>query len=289
MHHSADHSPPAAEKSKVRLDDTPAKDNSGDVTRFRPCIDLHNGQVKQIVGGTLSDEESALRTNFVATHPASWFAELYRKDNLTGGHVIMLGPGNKEAAESALRSYPGGLQIGGGITPENAEHWLQGGASHLIVTSWLFEKDGTFSWKKLRELSALTGADKLVVDLSCRRTPQGWTVAMNRWQTLTDLDISHGVLDDLAQYCDEFLIHAADVEGLCRGIDDELVSLLGQWKGRPMTYAGGISRQTDFEAIERLSGGSLDATVGSALDIFGGSLISYQDMVAYNQRTLPSL
>lgn len=277
------------EKRKVRLDDTPAKDNSGNVTRFRPCIDLHNGQVKQIVGGTLSDEESALRTNFVATHPADWFAELYRKDNLTGGHVIMLGPGNKEAAESAVRAYPGGLQIGGGITPENAEHWLQAGASHLIVTSWLFEKDSTFSWKKLGELSALTGADKLVVDLSCRRTAHGWTVAMNRWQTLTNLDISHAVLDDLAQYCDEFLIHAADVEGLCRGIDEELVSLLGQWKGRPMTYAGGISSQADFEAIERLSGGSLDATVGSALDIFGGSLIRYQDMVAYNQRTLPGL
>lgn len=257
------------------------------MTRFRPCIDLHNGQVKQIVGGTLSDEESSLRTNFVAPHSAGWYADLYRKSGLTGGHVIMLGPGNTEAAKEALRTYPGELQIGGGINNENAAFWLEAGASHIIVTSWLFEKDGTFSWQKLHELSQAVGPDKIVLDLSCRRTAKGWTVAMNRWQTLTDLDISLPALDDLAQYCDEFLIHAADVEGLCLGIDRDLVTLLSQWKKHPMTYAGGISRKEDFDLIQELSDGALDATAGSALDIFGGTGVAYDELVAYNRRDLP--
>jgi phosphoribosylformimino-5-aminoimidazole carboxamide ribotide isomerase len=249
------------------------------VTRFRPCIDLHRGQVKQIVGGTLSDSGQSLKTNFVSDHSAGWFAELYRKDNLTGGHVIKLGPGNDTAAREALTAWPGGLQIGGGIDIGNAGEWINAGASHVIVTSCLFSTDGIFRERKLRELVQAVGADKLVLDLSCRRLGSGWAVAMNRWQTITSLRITRDTLDSLAEHCSEFLIHAADVEGLCLGIDEELVAFLGEWKGRPMTYAGGIASLKDFDRINTLSQGSMDATVGSALDIFGGESIRYADLV----------
>ncbi len=256
------------------------------VTLFRPCIDLHCGRVKQIVGGSLTDDENTLRTNFVAEHDASWYARLYRKDGLKGGHVIKLGPGNDEAARAALAAWPGGLQIGGGITPSNAEQWLNAGASHLIVTSCLFDRDGHFLPHILKELVSAVGAQHLVLDLSCRKTATGWTVAMNRWQTLTNLELSPATLDMLAEHCAEFLIHAADVEGLCRGIDRELVTMLGSWRKRPMTYAGGINSIADFDEINRLSGGTMDATVGSALDIFGGALINYADLVKRNRNTL---
>src|ERR1039457_2537573 len=105
---------------------------------FRPCIDLHEGKVKQIVGGTLGVEPGRLRTNFVSDRPAAWFAKLYQRDALAGAHVIMLGPGNDEPARAALRAYPGGLQIGGGINLENAGAWLAAGGSHVVVTSLLF-------------------------------------------------------------------------------------------------------------------------------------------------------
>lgn len=250
------------------------------MTKFRPCIDLHHGQVKQIVGGSLTDTGAGLQTNFVAEHPAEWYAELYKKDGLTGGHVIKLGPGNDAAAKAALAAYQGGLQIGGGITPENAQQWLDAGASHVIVTSALFDAAGKLQQQVLHELVERIGAERLVLDLSCRRTATGWTVAMNRWQTLTELEITPRALDTLAQYCDEFLIHAADVEGKCGGIDRELVALLGNWRGCPMTYAGGIRGMADFELIDTLSHGSIDATVGSALDIFGGKGVCYADLVA---------
>lgn len=253
------------------------------MTRFRPCIDLHNGQVKQIVGSTLTDDNHGLHTNFVAEHPAEWYAELYRKDGLRGGHVIKLGPGNEQAARAALAAYPGGLQIGGGITPQNAQEWIAAGASHVIVTSALFDHAGKLQLRMLEELVERVGRDKLVLDLSCRRTPQGWTVAMNRWQTLTELDITPSALDGLSAFCAEFLIHAADVEGKCRGIDRELVELLGAWRGCPMTYAGGIASMADFDLIDRISGGSIDATVGSALDIFGGTGVRYAELVEKNQ------
>ncbi len=255
------------------------------MTRFRPCIDLHNGLVKQIVGGTLSEQEEELRTNFVAEQSAEWFASRYARDGLTGGHVIKLGPGNDQAAAEALAAYPGGLQLGGGITMENAAFWLGKGASQVIVTSWLFDGDGRFLWDNLRALSREIGSDRLVVDLSCRKSLVGWTVAMNRWQTMTNLNVTPAVLDDLSEYCSEFLIHAADVEGLCRGIDRELVALLGAWQGRPMTYAGGIYRMEDLHQIHELSEGTLDATVGSALDLFGGTGVAYEDLLRFNTRT----
>jgi len=253
------------------------------MTKFRPCIDLHQGKVKQIVGGTLRDDGPGPRENFVATAGAGEFAGKFRGDQLTGGHVIKLGPGNDEAAKEALAAWPGGLQIGGGIHAGNAEEWLTAGASHVIVTSWLFQ-DARFSEERVKELVEKTGASRLVIDLSCRRTHHGWTVAMDRWQTLTDLDVTPATLERLAPWCDEFLIHAADVEGLCGGIDGDLVALLGVWGGRPMTYAGGAASMADLEKVQDLSGGKVDVTVGSALDIFGGSGVRYEDLVVWNHR-----
>lgn len=254
------------------------------MTKFRPCIDLHHGQVKQIVGSSLTDDGAAPRTNFVAELPAAWYAELYKRDGLTGGHVIKLGPGNDEAALAALAAYHGGLQVGGGITADNAQQWLDAGASHVIVTSALFDTSGKLQHRVLHELEERIGARHLVLDLSCRRTGKGWIVAMNRWQTLTELEITPATLDALSSHCAEFLIHAADVEGKCNGIDRELVELLGSWRGCPMTYAGGISTMADFELIDELSYGSVDATVGSALDIFGGHGVRYADLVARAHR-----
>lgn len=254
------------------------------MTKFRPCIDLHAGQVKQIVGGSLRDDGSAPRENFVSNKSAAWFAELYRDDALCGGHVICLGKGNDEAAREALTAWRGGMQIGGGIHTGNAESWLSAGASHVIITSMLFDESGIFQNEKLRELVEKIGAEKIVIDLSCRRTKQGWTVAMNRWQTLTNLDVTHEVLDMLSQSCDEFLIHAADVEGLCQGIDEDLVKLLGSWAGKPMTYAGGVAKFSDVELVNSLSKGNVDVTVGSALDIFGGSGVKYVDLVEWNKK-----
>ena len=253
---------------------------SGRVTRFRPCIDLHDGRVKQIVGGSLTQDGASLRTNFVSDRGAAWYADLYRRDGLHGGHVIKLGPGNDLAAREALAAWPGGLQVGGGITPGNAEEWISAGASHVIVTSCLFDAEGKFLEGKLKDLVSAVGAERLVLDLSCRRVPGGWAVAMNRWQTLTELQVTAETLDMLAEHCAEFLIHAADVEGLCTGIDRELVEMLGSWRRLPMTYAGGISRIQDFDEIDALSGGAMDATAGSALDLFGGGLIRYADLVA---------
>ncbi len=249
------------------------------MTRFRPCIDLHAGQVKQIVGSTLSDSPQSLKTNFVAQHDSAWYANLYQKDQLTGGHIIRLGPGNDEAARKALAAWPGGMQLGGGIDEENAEDWIEAGASHIIVTTCLFSPDGVFREHKLIDLSRAVGANRIVVDLSCSRLATGWAVMMNRWQTITSLRITHQTLDSLAEYCDEFLIHAADVEGKCSGIDEELVAFLGTWKGRPITYAGGIASLQDFDLIDQLTNGTMDATVGSALDIFGGHGIRYADLV----------
>lgn len=253
------------------------------MTKFRPCIDLHQGKVKQIVGGTLRDDGPGPRENFVATAGAGEFAAKFRADSLGGGHIIKLGPGNDDAAREALAAWPGGMQIGGGIHADNASQWLAAGASHVIVTSWLFE-DARFSQERLRQLVDRVGANRLVIDLSCRRTASGWTVAMDRWQTLTDLDVAPAVLDRLAPFCAEFLIHAADVEGLCRGIDADLVRMLGTWGGCPITYAGGAATMADVEQVEALSGGHVDLTVGSALDLFGGSGIRYNDLVAWNRR-----
>ena len=251
--------------------------------RFRPCIDLHQGKVKQIVGGTLRDDGPGPTENFVSDRSPGDFASTFRKDDLRGGHVIKLGPGNDDAAREALVGWPGGMQLGGGINAANAGGWLEAGASHVIVTSWLFEDGVRLSEDRVHELADEVGADRVVIDLSCRRQDDGWVVATNRWQTLTDLRVDAATLDRLAPFCDEFLIHAADVEGLCGGIDRELVELLGSWAGCPVTYAGGVASMDDLEAIDRLGRGKVDVTVGSALDIFGGTAIAYADLVAWNQ------
>ena len=254
------------------------------MTRFRPCIDLHNGQVKQIVGGTLRDDGTAPDENHVSQHDAAWFADKYQNDQLTGGHVIKLGPGNDQAARSALAAWPGGMQIGGGINDQNATEWLEAGASHVIVTSWLFDETGKFLSDRLEQMVGLIGRKKLVIDLSCRRDGNEWYVAMNRWQTRTNIMIDLATLDRLSKHADEFLIHAADVEGLCRGVDLELVKLLGQWNGLPVTYAGGAAGMSDLEQVAEVSQGNVDITVGSALDLFGGNGIAYQDLLWWNAR-----
>jgi phosphoribosylformimino-5-aminoimidazole carboxamide ribotide isomerase len=250
---------------------------------FRPCIDLHEGKVKQIVGGTLSDAPGHLRTNFISDRPASWFAELYQRDGLTGGHIIMLGPGNEPAARSALRAFPGGMHIGGGINGENARAWLDAGASHVIVTSWVF-REGHMDERRLEKLVKIVGRNRLVLDLSCRRRGGDYFVVTDRWQKFTDLKISRETLETLAGSCAEFLVHAVDVEGLCRGVDTELVSDLGEWSPIPATYAGGASSLRDLEEVTRLGQGKIDLTIGSALDIFGGTGVRYDDVVAFNMK-----
>jgi phosphoribosylformimino-5-aminoimidazole carboxamide ribotide isomerase len=246
--------------------------------RFRPCIDLHQGKVKQIVGGSLSDENAAeLETNFEAHKPARWYADLYRRDRLTGGHVIQLGPGNAQAAREALKAWPGGLQIGGGVTDENAGDWLDAGAAAVIVTSWVFH-DGQVDQERLRYLSKTVGSRRLVLDLSCRRRDDGYYIVTNRWQTFTREKITPQLLDRLSRYCFEYLIHAVDVEGRCQGIEHDLVALLARWDGLPVTYAGGIHTMADIRAIQQMGRDRIDFTVGSALDIFGGQGLSYAEL-----------
>ncbi|CAK7202615.1 Enzyme that catalyzes the fourth step in the histidine pathway [Sporothrix eucalyptigena] len=269
------------------------------MTRFRPCIDLHAGQVKQIVGGTLDSTSAALQTNFVASQPPSYFAKLYCDNNLTGAHVILLGsgPDNQAAAREAVGAWPGGLQVGGGIRDSNAQTWIDAGADKVIVTSYLFEEEAEkkykFSQARLDAVLAALGGDKerLVIDLSCRRVPQPegsspvWAVAINKWQTMTDLYLSAATIALLAPYCSEFLVHAADVEGLQRGIDAELVEGLAEWcgaTGTPVTYAGGARHVDDLALVEKLSGGRVDLTIGSALDCFGGSGAKLEDCIAWN-------
>jgi phosphoribosylformimino-5-aminoimidazole carboxamide ribotide isomerase len=252
------------------------------MTLFRPCIDLHDGQVKQIVGGTLSDGGEGLKTNFVAAQPPEHFAARYRDDRLLGGHVIKLGKGNDDAARAALAAWPGGLHLGGGVDATNAKTWIEAGAGAVIVTSWLFP-DARFAPERLAALVAAVGRERLVIDLSCRRRAGGWMVAIDRWQRVTGFAVDEANLARLAGSCCEFLIHAADVEGLCAGIDDELVGRLGRWSPIPVTYAGGARALADLELVERESGGRLDVTIGSALDLFGGSGVRYADCVAWNR------
>jgi phosphoribosylformimino-5-aminoimidazole carboxamide ribotide isomerase len=251
---------------------------------FRPCIDLHEGKVKQIVGGTLGAPED-LRTNFISEKPAAWFAELYKRDNLKGGHVIMLGAGNEKEARSALAAFPNGLQIGGGINSANARGWLDAGASHVIVTSWVFQ-EGRVDWERLGELVKAIGKEKLVVDLSCRKRGEDYFVVIDRWQKFTEIVVNEETLKKFSEFCAEFLIHAVDMEGLCRGIDRELVEKLGQWTPVPATYAGGANSVSDLETVTKLGQGRIDLTIGSALDIFGGSGVCYADAVAFNRRTV---
>ncbi len=246
--------------------------------RFRPCIDIHNGKVKQIVGGSLRDEGDAARENFVSELDAGFYADFYRRDKLTGGHIILLNPASSEYYEAskrqalqALRTYPGGFQLGGGVNGQNAAEFLEAGASHVIATSYVF-RDGQVNFENLRRLVSETGREHLVLDLSCRKKEDGYYIVTDRWQKFTEVRLSHGVLDELAGYCDEFLIHAADVEGKASGIEKELAKMLGSWQGIPLTYAGGVGSYEDLELLKSLGQGRIDVTVGSALDLFGGPL-----------------
>ena len=250
---------------------------------FRPCIDLHEGKVKQIVGGTLGDEPARLRTNFVSDRPAAWYAARYQRDALKGGHVIMLGAGNDSEARAALQAYPRGLQIGGGVNLDNARLWLDAGASHVIVTSWVF-RAGQVDWNRLAQLVAAVGKQRLVMDLSCRRRGEEYFVVTDRWQKFTEVAVNAENLARLAGSCAEFLVHAVEVEGQCRGIDRELVARLASGSPIPATYAGGANSLADLEAVTEIGQGRIDLTIGSALDLFGGSGVRYEDAVAFNRR-----
>ena len=245
---------------------------------FRPCIDIHNGKVKQIVGGSLRDEGSAAAENFVAEQDAAFFAGLYRDAGLRGGHIILLNPvgseyyeATKRQALSALSTYPGGMQIGGGITEENAEEFLEAGASHVIVTSYVFQ-NGRIHYERLQKLLERVGRERLVLDLSCKKVGDCYRIVTDRWQKVTEEVVNEALLDRLASYCDEFLIHAVDVEGKAQGIEQEVVRLLGNWGKLPITYAGGVHNYRDLELLQELGRNRLNVTVGSALDLFGGEM-----------------
>ena len=252
--------------------------------RFRPCIDIHNGKVKQIVGGILKDEGNMAQTNFASDLNAAFYAKMYREDGLKGGHIILLNSREseyyeqtKQQAKDALRVYPGGLQVGGGITEENAYEYIECGASHVIVTSYVF-RNGEFCRENLEKLVHAVGKEHLVIDLSCRKQGEDYYVVTDRWQKYTKLRLSSDVLDMLSSNCDEFLIHGVDVEGKRSGMEENLVQMLGDWGKIPITYAGGIGSKEDLERFSCLSGGKLDFTIGSALDLFGGN-ISYREIV----------
>jgi phosphoribosylformimino-5-aminoimidazole carboxamide ribotide isomerase len=251
------------------------------LTQFRPCIDIHEGSVKQIVGGTLDDQGA--KTNFVSEYSPAYYAELYKEKKLQGGHVISLGKGNETAVSSALGAWPKGMQYGGGVNLENAASFLEKGASQVIVTSWLFQ-DGEFSFDRLNQLVQEIGKENLVLDLSCRKVNEGWFISTNRWQTITSTEITAESLKELSSYCAEFLIHAADVEGLQSGMDLELIELLGVHVNVPTTYAGGARGLADLDKVKRLSNGKLDLTIGSALDIFGGSGVTLEEFINWNKK-----
>ena len=251
---------------------------------FRPCIDLRNGKVVQIVGGSLNDDENSTKVNFETERSSSDYARMYKADELKGGHVISLGKGNKEAAVSALNAYPGGMQIGGGITPDSAQEYLSAGASHVIVTSFLFS-GGKVNHENLELMFRAVGRERLVIDLSCRKKGSDFFIVTDRWQKFTDVTISRDNLDFFSQYCDEFLVHGVDVEGKRQGIQEDLVKILGEHCSIPVTYAGGVKSLSDMDLIHKLGEGRVHATIGSSLDIFGGD-IAYKDVVDWHNRVI---
>lgn len=250
--------------------------------KFRPCIDLRHGRVVQIVGGTLRDGDRAV-THFETERSPADYARLYRADGLWGGHVIALGPGNEVAALSALKAFPGGLHMGGGIAPHNAEKFLRAGASHVIVTSYVF-CDGQIDDERLDEMMRAVGKDRLVLDLSCRKRGNDYVVVTDRWRTFTDVAVGKATLRALADCCAEFLVHGVDVEGKRAGIEEPLVEMLGKWSPVPVTYAGGARNLSDLDRVNALGQGRVDLTIGSALDIFGGD-VAYRDVVRWQKRT----
>lgn len=246
--------------------------------KFRPCIDIHNGKVKQIVGGSLKDEGNQVSTNFTSELDAAWYARQYQKDHLKGGHIILLNPvgseyyeATKKQAMGALAAYPGGMQIGGGITADNAQEYLDSGASHVIVTSYVF-KDGRLSWENLQKMEDAVGTEHLVLDLSCRQKDGQYFIVTDRWQKFTDVPVTPETMKELGSHCAEFLVHAVDVEGKANGIETELAGLLSGYTDRPVTYAGGVGSMEDLELLRKYGKDRLDVTVGSALDLFGGTI-----------------
>ncbi len=257
--------------------------------KFRPCIDIHNGKVKQIVGGSLKDAGDQAEENFVSEQDAAFFARLYQNKKLSGGHIILLNPPSSEFYEqtkrqalSALRAYPGGLQIGGGITPENAGEYLEAGASHVIVTSYVF-KDGKLHYDRLQEMVRAVSKNRLVLDLSCRKREGSYYIVTDRWQKYTDVLLNEETLHKLAGFCDEFLVHAVDVEGKANGIEAEVAALLGNSCEIPSTYAGGVHSYEDLEKLKLLGRNRVDVTIGSALDLFGGRM-SFETVVLLSQQ-----
>ena len=246
--------------------------------RFRPCIDIHNGKVKQIVGGSLKDHGDKAVENFVSGYDAAFYAELYKKDNLKGGHVILLNPvsseyyeKNRQQALAALKVFPGGLQVGGGVTAENAAEFIEAGASHVIVTSYVF-REGQIQWDNLERLVHAVGKEHIVLDLSCRKKDASYYIVTDRWQTFTKIQVNEEILYWLKESCSEFLVHGVDSEGKAAGVPEDLVALLSKIRGIPITYAGGIGSLKELEQFRQISGGNLDFTIGSALDLFGGTI-----------------
>lgn len=252
---------------------------------FRPCIDIHDGKVRQIVGGSLKDSVGA-KVNFETDKDGVFYANLYKDNGLKGGHIILLNPvgtemyeADKKLALGALNAYRGGLQIGGGISGDNAKEFIEAGASHVIVTSYVF-KDGRVNYENLDLLEKAVGKEHIVLDLSCRKKDGKYYIVTDRWQKFTDVILNTDTLNELLNYCDEFLIHAVDVEGKCNGIEEEVAILLGNWGKCTITYAGGVSSYEDIEKLKKLSNNKLNVTIGSALDLFGG-LLEFKKVLEY--------
>lgn len=254
--------------------------------QFRPCIDIHNGNVKQIVGGSLNDTTGDVKENFVSEVDAAFYAKLYKERMIKGGHVILLNGINdpnyqstKEQALLALKSYPGGLQVGGGMNPDNAAEFIEAGASHIIVTSYVF-KDGVINMEALENMVHAVGKEHLVLDLSCRRFEDKYMIVTDRWQKFTDTELDRDTLERFSDYCDEYLIHAVDVEGKASGIETELVGMLGSWNKLPVTYAGGVHSYDDLALVKLLGNNHVNVTIGSALDLFGGNM-KFEEVIEY--------
>ena len=254
--------------------------------KFRPCIDIHNGKVKQIVGGSLRDENNQAKENFVSNVDARYYANLYKENNIKGGHIILLNSQDSEYFEEtkkqallALDTYKGGLQIGGGINDNNALFYINAGASHVIVTSYVF-KDGRINYENLQKICNAVGKEHLVLDLSCRKKNDKYYIVTDRWQKFTDVCIDENIFYELSKYCDEFLVHAVDVEGKAKGIEKDVVKILGKLENIKVTYAGGISSFEDLDTLKDLGNEKVDFTIGSALDIFGGNM-KFDDIIKY--------
>jgi len=264
-------------------------EKGGAKMKFRPCIDIHNGKVKQIVGGSLLDENNRAEENFVSEKDAAWFAGMYAEKGIKGGHIILLNPVSSEFYENtraqaiaALKRYPKGLQIGGGITAQNAAEYLEAGASHVIVTSFVF-KNGQIHYGNLEKLKKEVGKEHLVLDLSCRKKDGLYYIVTDRWQNYTDTTLTEETLAFFSDFCDEFLVHAVDVEGKASGIEESVAKLLGDFGKLPVTYAGGVHEFTDLDRLKILGKDRVDVTIGSALDIFGGNM-KFEEVLAYLEK-----